>query len=84
MCLVAWFNTTFRRQRSILPERLGDLPYMITYSCPSCRTEVTKTPIENYVLKSVIDVIGVADSSPQMGNLATQDRPIERLLGHLI
>lgn len=82
-CVVVWFNVTLRQQKAGLPEGLRDLPQMITYHCPSCRTEVTKIPLENYSIKAVIDAIGTPDLLPQMGNLTEGNQPLEELLNFL-
>lgn len=80
---MVWFNTTRRQQKADLPEGLGDLPHMITYRCPTCRTEVTKIPIENYLAKAVIDAMGKPDLSAQMENLAEGNQSLKELLNFL-
>lgn len=72
-----------RQQKADLPEGLGDLPHMITYRCPTCRTEATKIPIENYSIKAVIDAMGTQDQSVRMGNLAEGNKSLKELLDFL-
>lgn len=85
-CLVLWFNVTFRRQQADLPGGLGDLPFMIKYSCPTCRTELAKFPIENYAIRAVIDTVGVTSNAAVTAQMedAGEERPLERLLEHLV
>lgn len=85
-CLVAWFNTTFRRQRTNFPGGLGDLPFMVQYGCPSCRVELARFPVQNYAIKSVIDAVGVVNTMAEMGSPAGlgEYRLLEQLLEHLV
>jgi transcriptional regulator with AAA-type ATPase domain len=84
-CLVIWFNVTLTQQRTNLPGNLGELPFMIKYGCPSCRTEVTRIPIENYAIKSVTNAVGVVDDAEaQTGNSVGDYYPLAQLLEHLV
>lgn len=83
-----WFNTSRRRQQRDLPGNLGALPFMVTYGCPTCRTELTKTPAENFSIKSVIEAVGVQHDTVSAVQTASQggeldDIPLAELLKHL-
>lgn len=71
-----------------MPAELGTLQFMITYGCPTCRTELTKPPIENYCINSIIEAVGDQNEGVPAIQMESQrgdpdDIPLDELLKHL-